>query len=391
MPRFPSSLILRCHGLALALLVPAAGLRAELVVVANDNKLVLVNGIQTVVKNPPPDTLAIIELSGSAPRLVAEIEGVPSSVVGPPTAVAVTPDERLALITSANKIDPANPTRQVADNRMTVVDLTTSPPRAIATLETGRQPSGVSINREGTLALVGNRLDGTVSVFSIEGRTVTNLDTILLGDAAAGVRHAIFTPDGKRALVTREGDHMITVLNVAGRKVTLAGRNIRSGLKPYAAAMSRSGDLAVVGNVGFLNGDTDTIGVIDLRLDPPRAVASIDVGQTPESVGLSPDGTLCAVVLLNGSTKPKGTPFHSPVGKLRLYRVAGTELTLAAEAPLGAWPQAVVISADNRTILATSMAEQVVHVFTWDGISLRDTNQPIRMKGGPAAMGAAAR
>jgi DNA-binding beta-propeller fold protein YncE len=373
------------------LLFVAPASRAELVVVANDNKVVLVNGVQTVVKNPPPDTLAVIDLAGDAPRLVAEIEGVPSSVVGPPTAVAVTPDEHLALITSGNKIDPANPSRQVADNRLTVVDLTTSPPRVIATLETGRQPSGVSINREGTLALVGNRLDGTVSVFGIDGRTVTSLDTIKLGDAAAGVRHAIFTPDGKRALVTREGDHMITVLNVDGRNVTLAGRNIRSGLKPYAAATSRNGDVAVVGNVGFLNGDADTIGVIDLRLDPPRAVASIEVGQTPESVGLSPDGTLCAVVLLNGSTKPRGTPFHSPQGRLRLYRVAGTNLTLLDEAPLGAWPQAVVFSADNRILLATSMAEQVVHVFSWDGSRLRDTSRPIRMKGGPAAMGAAPR
>jgi len=40
--------------------------------------------------------------------------------VGPPFSVAITPDEGLALVTAAMKVDPSDPTKQVADNRLSV-------------------------------------------------------------------------------------------------------------------------------------------------------------------------------------------------------------------------------------------------------------------------------
>lgn len=372
--------------LSVALFVSTA--RAELVVVPNDNKVVLVNGAQVVVKDPPPDTLAVIDLSGERPRLVAEIDGVPNSVIGPPAGAAITPNEELALVASSNHVDPRDPTKQTGDNRLTVVDLTTRPPRVLATLETGGMPSGVGINRAGTLALVGNHDDGTVSVFAIAGKNVTPVGRVKVAEAATGVRQPVFAPDGRTAILTCDSEHEVMLLRIDGQKVSPAGRSIRPGLKPYAGDVSRDGSIAVVGNVGFLNGDVDTLGVIDLRAEPPRLVDSLNVGLTPECVVLSPDGSLCAVILLNGSTKPKGTPFFQPQGRLRLYRVSGTKLTFAAEAPIGAWPQGVTISADNRTVLATSMVEKAVHVFRWDGKALSE-KEPLKMKGGPSTIGRA--
>ena len=43
----------------------------------------------------------------------------------------------------------------------------------IATLQAGKGAAGVAINKAGTLALVANRSEGTVSVFTISGTTVT--------------------------------------------------------------------------------------------------------------------------------------------------------------------------------------------------------------------------
>src|SRR5262245_41549664 len=126
---------------------------AQLAVSANDNKVVLVNGVSTVVQNPPPDTIAIIDLKQFPPKILAEIE-VPVSVAGPPFSVAITPDEGLALVTAAMKINPDDPTKQIPDNRLAVIDLKATPPKVIATLETGKGPAGLSINRQGTLALV---------------------------------------------------------------------------------------------------------------------------------------------------------------------------------------------------------------------------------------------
>ena len=46
-------------------------------------------------------------------------------------------------------------------------------PKVVATLQAGMGASGVSINKAGTLALVANRDEGTVSIFAINGSTVT--------------------------------------------------------------------------------------------------------------------------------------------------------------------------------------------------------------------------
>ena len=83
-----------------ASLLSAVGpVEAEIAVSANDNKLALVNGVGTVAQSPAPDTVTITEFGASPPRVLAEIPA-PASVVGPPHSVAITPDERLALVTS---------------------------------------------------------------------------------------------------------------------------------------------------------------------------------------------------------------------------------------------------------------------------------------------------
>ena len=121
----------------LLILGMATAAEAQIAISVNDNKVVLANGAVQVVQNPAPTPMTVIDLKGAAPKVVAEIP-VPASVVGPPLSVAITPDEGLALITSAMKVDPADKTKTINDNRMSVVDLSTNPPSVISTLETGR-------------------------------------------------------------------------------------------------------------------------------------------------------------------------------------------------------------------------------------------------------------
>ena len=171
-------------------------------------------------------------------------------------------------------------------------------------MKRGRGPRGVAINRASTLALVANRLEGTVSVFSIAGKILTPLGKVQLGDAKSGPSAVAFTPDGKRALVTRDGDHKISVLTMDGTKVTHSGRDMYAGLKPYPVGVSPKGDFAAVSSVGMGNGDSDTISLIDLTANPPRVVDTVTVGQTPESVTVAPDGKHIVVTLINGTSKP---------------------------------------------------------------------------------------
>jgi DNA-binding beta-propeller fold protein YncE len=370
--------------IAAALLCTGAAAQAQIAISANDGKAVLINGVNEVAKAPVADTVAIIDLSQSPPKIIAEVEA-PASVVGPPVSVAITPDEGLALVTSAMKIDPADATKSIPDNRMSVIDLKASPPKVIATLQTGASPAGVSINRQGTLALVANRAEGTVSVFKIAGKEVSKLDTVAIADAKSGPSHVAISPDSKMALVTRDGDFRISVLAIDGEKVTYTKRDLYAGLRPYGIDISAKGDIAVVANIGLGAGDHDTISVIDLKAKVPHVVETVTVGQTPEGIILSPDGSMVGVVVVNGSNKAESSPFFNANGKLVLFKVDGTKLTKHAEAPIGRWSQGVVFSNDGKTVMVQNMVESNLQAFKIEGDKLTEIAN-LKLKGGGAAL-----
>ncbi len=374
--------VIACALLALPLLT--VGASAQIAVSANDNKAALVNGVGTVVQNPASDTVTIIDLSAKPPKVIAELKA-PTSVVGPPQSVAITRDESIALVTGAIKIDPADPKKTTANNQISVIDLKAKPPVVIATVEAGAAPSGLSINAAGTLALVANRNDGTVSVFTIANKTLTAAGKVDFGNPKSGPSHVAFTPDGKMALVTRDGDHRISVLSVDGTKVEDTKQFMVAGFRPYSVAISPKGTVAVLTNQGGGQGDTDMISVIDLKVNPPRIVDTITVEQIPEGATMSPDGSYVAVTMQNGSNKPSSHPNYHKGSILSIFRINGTKLTPAAKAEFGAWGQGVVWSKDGKTLLAQSMAEKSIDVFAFTGKALKKTGT-IKVGGGAAGI-----
>ncbi|HSF06517.1 MAG TPA: beta-propeller fold lactonase family protein [Methylomirabilota bacterium] len=373
---------------ALAMLLGSlAPAHAEIAVSANDNKVVNINGKVTVVSNPPSDTVSIIDLKASPPRVIGEVNA-PVSVVGPPLSVAVTPDESLALVTASSKVDPTDPTKQAPDNRVSVIDLKASPPRVLTILEAGKGAGGISINRQGTLALVSNMVDGTVSIFTIQGKTVTPAGTVEVGGAKAGGGMVAITPDGKTALVSRRDDHKVSVLAIEGSKVEYTKRDMTPGVRPIVMDIASNGAFAVVGSLaGASSGDHDSISLIDLTAKPPRVVDTIGVmGATAEGLKIAPDSSVVAVVVHNGSNRPKESPFYNDAGKLVMVRVTGKTLARVAEAPIGRWSQGAAFSADSKTILVGNMIEKDYWVLQWDGKALRDTGQRVKMNGGPAGI-----
>ena len=360
------------------------GATAQLAVSANDNKVANVDGRTTIVDNPLPDTVTIINLGVSPPKVIGEVKA-PASVVGPPNSVAVAPDESYALLTGAFKIDSADPKKAIPDNRLTVIDLKVSPPVVLATVQAGMGASGVSINRAGTLALVANRSEGTVSVFTIANRTLTPAGLLQLGDNKSGPSHVAFTPDGKMALVTRDGDHRISVLSIDGAKVEDTKRYMVASIRPYSISISPKGDVAVLTNQGGGQGDADVITVIDLKQNPPRIVDTISVGQTPEGATMSPDGSHVAITIQNGSARAKSQQGYNDHGLLKIYRIKGTKLTLAAEAKVGGWGQGVVWSKNGKTLLAQSMLNKSLDVLSFNGRQLKVVGA-VKINGGPAGI-----
>src|SRR5712692_8199148 len=367
-----------------ALIAASSGAGAQLALSANDGKAVLVDGVNTVPANPPADYVAVIDLNVTPPKVVAEIP-VPTSVVGPPSSVAIARDESFALVTGAMKIDPADPKKLVPDDKLTVIDLKASPPKVSAQLQAGKGAAGVSINRAGTLALVANRSEGTVSIFSIAGNVLTSLGKVALGNEQSGPSHAAITPDGKTALVTRDGDNKISVLAIDGTKVEYTKRDISAGLRPYGLDIHPNGKLAVVANIGTGSGDADTASLIDIEAKPARVVHTITVGQTPEGITLSPDGAFVAVSVMNGSNKPKNSPFFNDYGLVKVLSVKGNELVPLTEAKVGHWCQGLAWSKGNRTLLVQCMVQREIIAFSFDGKELKPAGS-IKLNAGPAGI-----
>jgi DNA-binding beta-propeller fold protein YncE len=404
--RVPSLAAAGAIALASIIALAAGSSLAQVAVSANDGRLKLDNG-RTRVDKDGTDTVTLIDLAATPPKALAELK-VPASVVGPPSSVAITPNEELALVTAAQKLNPADPTKQVPSDTLTVIELNRTggvvgniaarirgkqpppayTPKVIATLQAGLGAAGIAINRAGTLALVANRSEGTVSVFTIAGKTVTALpEKVKVGDEKSGPSGIVFAADGRMALVTLDGDtaNAIAVLEIEGTKVTMANRRINAGLRPYGIDIDAKGEFAVVANIGRGQGDSDTVSLIDMRAKPPRVVTTVSVGQTPEGVKISPDSNYVAVSVMNGTNKPSDSPFFSDKGKLVILRRAGTSLARVADANVGKWCQGVVWSSNSRRVFVQCMVEQQVMGFSWNATSLTPIGN-VAVTGGPAGI-----
>jgi DNA-binding beta-propeller fold protein YncE len=376
------------RGTALAAALTALNLgtaaNAQIAVSANDNKIALVDGANTVPANPPPDTVTILDIGVSPPKVLGELQA-PSSVVGVPQSVAVSKDETFAIVTSAMKVDAADPKKTAPDDRVSVIDLKANPPAVTQTLQAGAGVTGVSISPSGTLAITANRAEGTLSLFTISGKTLSPAGKIDLGNKASGPSHVAFLPDGKSAIVTRDGDHRVSILSIDGNKVEDTKKFMVGGFRPYSLVVSPKGDVAVFGNQGGGQGDSDQINVVDLKSNPPRVVEAISVGQTPEGVSMAPDGSHVAVILHNGSPRKNNHPAYNDHGLMRIFKVDGTKLTLVTTTKIGTWAQGSVWSRDGKTIVVQATHEKELQVFSFDGKEAKLTGA-VKTNGGGVGM-----
>ena len=268
---------------------------ADIAVSANDAHTVLDNGNQ-VASPGKPDTLSVIDLS-KAPRVVATID-VPASVVGPPTAVWVSPDESWAITTGATKLQAGAPNGIGPDDQVSVIELGAAP-KLVQSLQAGAGATTVRVSPDGTIALVANRTAGTLSVFTVKDKRLTAAGTVMI-DAKSLPSGMGFLPDGKTVLLSRYGDNQVSVLHIDGTAVSIDKRPLTTGIAPYTLDMNKDGTLAAVSNMGRGDGDVDSVSLIDLMASPMRVIQTLDVGRSPEGLKWSPDGRFLAVGCQNG-------------------------------------------------------------------------------------------
>ena len=363
---------------------PEGGSSGRLLLSGNDGKFPNVDGRYRVAEQPVPDTLTVLDTSVFPPKKIAEIE-IQHTVTAPPMTIAITSDEKLALVSAPNRVNPADKSKVVTDNFMQIVDLEASPPRLIDRVDLGRHPLGVAVNRAGTLALAAH-MDGNISVLTIQGKSVKHVDTVSVGDAKSSLRQVAITPDGKWALAAKRGEHVVAVLAIEGAKVVYTKRDITAGNNPYSMEISNDGTFAAVANLGRAEGSNDSVILIDLTRQPFRAVAYFTVGPSPEGLAISPDSKWIAIGARAGTDVPKNSPFRNENGKLQLFSIRDFTATKVAEEAIGRNSQGVSFTPDGRYLVVQNYVEKELAFYRVTGYGLEDTGQRIPVPGHPAGI-----
>jgi DNA-binding beta-propeller fold protein YncE len=348
------------------------------------------------------DTVSIIDIADPLkPKIVANLP-LMNTITGPPVNLAITPDRRLALV--ANSLDwvkDGDGWKGVPDNKIYVIDLTASPPTQIATVEAGKQASGMAINRAGTLALVANRADDSISVLAIEGKTVKSVGTVAVATQPTSaipspppawpVAVAI-TPDGKRALVAKSGANRVGLLEIDGQKVSYAqvdGKNydMATGLNPLNVQITPDGKLAIVNNIGGgQDGQVDTVAVVDMEANPPRVIDQVVVGDGPEGLAISPAGGYAASLLLNGTGgTPKTAFYRHDKSYVALLKIDGKTVRKVAQADVGGLAEGIGFSPDGRYLYVGNFVDGDVDIMRVDADALTKVAS-FALPGHPASM-----
>jgi DNA-binding beta-propeller fold protein YncE len=361
---------------------------AQLMIIGNDEKVTFDDAGKIVFLPPGKDTISIVDIGSNpeSPKIIANLP-LMNSIVGPPVNLAITPDERLAIVAnSLTWVQDGSAWKPAPDTKLYVIDLKAHPPKHIATVEVGKQPSGLSINPRGDLALVANRADNSIGVLSIRHDEVKLIDTIPVGDVVA---HVVFTPDGKRALAVKFPAHKVAVLDVEGQKVTYTKYDMPVGLWPYNIGVAPNGKIALTadnGNSGRSDGHIDTVSVIDLEANPPRVIDRVVVGDAPEGFAVSPTGEIAVAILLSGNDGPKNAWFYNRNGRVAVLKIDGKKVTKVGEVEVRGLPEGVVFSPDGRYLYVGNFLDSDVSILKVEGTKVTDTGKRLSLPGHPASM-----
>src|SRR5256885_2221452 len=264
-------------GIAAAAFWVATAAHAQLLISGNDEKQSWDDAGKGVLSAPGKDSVSIIDIKNrTSPRILVNLP-IPNTITGPPTNVAISPDQRLALV--ANSLDVVQAdggSKPQPDDKTHVIDLTASPPAELETVTVGKQPSGLAFSRDGKLALVANRAENSVSVLTIDGKDVKVADTVALsaqGAPSEQVSSVAIAPNGKLALVTKFASHKVAVLEIDGQKVTYTKYDMAVGLWPYNLQITADGKLRVGGHnrkPRSSGGQIATVAIIHLEAKAPR-------------------------------------------------------------------------------------------------------------------------
>jgi DNA-binding beta-propeller fold protein YncE len=326
------------------------------------------------------------------------IRDIPVTVIGPPTGVAFVPGSNRAVVTHAmSTAKEGEAFKHVPRTGVSLVDLGSSEGagRVLARAETGLQPTGISVRRDGRVALIANRAEGTLSVVAIgaEPADFTEKARVKIATPADSLAHVEISPDGALAVVSLSGAAepgiLLVELDAEGMPAVL--QRIPNGKTPYAVRFLPDGS-------GFFVADVGAYRVSLFTVADKRATLTevFEVGRIPEGLEVSADGEWVAASCFEGANlTDKADPKYGQQAKIYLLRRQANEDTakpgayrLAGTIPVKGAPQFAVFSGGGRYLTVSTTSRKEVGFFRREGGGFVDTGLTQAVEGEP--VGAAA-
>jgi DNA-binding beta-propeller fold protein YncE len=363
-------------------LLAAGHVHAQIAISANDGKQIQ-EGQDAI-----SDSVTVLNLSSSSTAALATIE-LPTSMIGPPSSVAVSPDGTFALVTASQRRLPDG--SLTANDTLSVIDLAEpSAPKLIQSLSAGPSASGVAIDPQGKIAVVTNRSGDSISLFALHGNVLVPQGQVEFPAGSSPLDVAI-SLSGRFAYVVTQGGGELVELQVSGHDAVPSGRSARLGHNPYSVSINDAGNLAYVTNLGghgsvLPDGRTrGSISIVDL--ETMNEVGHVDVGVTPEFVSISPTGRYLQLTLINGSNGNIEDHDYRDHGELVVLGIDGTKLSPIAAARTGRWCQgAAWEEGESRVFLQCADASEI-EVYAFAGRALtRLPKETIEMPARPGAI-----
>lgn len=301
-----------------------------------------------------------------APHLMGSLP-LENSIVGPPTNLAVTPDQKTAVIANAlrSELQTDGSWRAVPADELFAVDLSSGKPALVKTLKVGSQPSGLAVDATGRRAYVANRDGKSVSVIELSGARSSVLQTVAIGDTVTSVA---VSPDGRFLPATKLLSHKVALFKLSAEGLLeVTGRDLPVGLFPWTVTISPDSRRALVTNVGAnaaSDGNAKTVPVIALDVTPPRVIDHVAVGDAPEGAWWSHrSGKL---TLLK----------RDDVGNYRVGESVDVE----------AFPEGVGFSTDGRYVYVGNFASSSLSVLERDTHGGVEVRAVVKLPGPPASL-----
>lgn len=366
---------------------PALAQRPPLFAIGVEADVELVHGDVVPRAQVRPDRIVFFEVVDGRPRRLGSV-AAPVSFMGPPAAIAISPDRRWAFAPAENGRDSKAPDSLVPTDVLSVIDLAGGSPRVVQTVHLGADATAAALSPDGRLLVVTHADADRASLLRIEAGRAEKIGELAF-DKGARPLAPVFLPDEQALAFTLAGSDRIALYDWHGTRVDPHPRQqLAAGIYPTSLAVCGHSGYAMVGNFGAATGDENTVSLIDLHTHPARVIDTASVGVSPEGVDCSTDGRHAVVANQGMSLLDPADPRYVPQGDVVLLAIRDRRLVVTDRAMIGGWAEGAIFAGDDL-VAAQSLADGRLHLFRRAGDRLVRLEPIVFEHGGPTSFGKA--